>query len=154
MAATKIRCYTLFDITQTGITNRRNNIKTGQWEKDRNTQCNFDTIVQVISLRSQPENITTPEQGIIIFDETNDFGFLFEQDEEAHAVWYFDFSINYQSAYDDGISEFGHLYSDCDGVPMIKVGTEWDKLPEFLDSSVELRNIYFEVLPNETEEEI
>jgi hypothetical protein len=153
MAATKIRCYTLFDITQTGVTNRRNNTKTSQWEKDRNTQCNFDTIVQVISLRSQPENITSPEQSIIIFDETNEFGFLFEQEEEAHSYWHFDFDINYQGAYDDGINEFGHLYSDCDGVPMIKVGTEWDKLPEFLDSSVELRNIYFEVIPNETEEE-
>jgi len=40
----------------------------------------------------------------------------------------------------------GGLYSDCEGVPMIKVGTEWDKLPNFLDTSPELRNIYFEVI--------
>jgi hypothetical protein len=156
MATTKIRCYTLFDITQTGITNRRNNAspsKNSQWEKDRNTQCNFDTVVQVISLRSQPENITKPEQGIIIFDETSDFGFLFEQEEEAQSYWYFDFTISYQGVYNDGIDEFGYLYSDCDGVPMIKIGTEWEKLPEFLDTSKELRNIYFEVIPNEVEEE-
>lgn len=157
MATTKIRCYTLFDITQTGITNRRNNAnsnKNSQWEKDRNTQCNFDTIVQVISLRSQPENITKPEQGIIIFDETSDFGFLFEQEEEAQSYWHFDFTISYQGVYNDGIDEFGYLYADCDGVPMIKIGTEWNKLPEFLDTSTELRNIYFEVIPNEVEEEI
>jgi hypothetical protein len=156
MAATKIRCYTLFDITQTGITNRRNNAphtKTSQWEKDRNTQCNLDTIIQVISLRSQPENITTPEAGIIIFDETNNFGFLFEQDEEAHSYWSFDFMVNYQGVYNDGIDEFGHLYNDCNGVPMLKVGSEWKKLPDFLDSSPELRNIYFEVIPYEEDKE-
>jgi hypothetical protein len=156
MAITKIRCYTLFDITKTGVTNRRNNSpvnKTAQWERDRNTQCNLDTIIQVISLRSQPENITTPEEGIVIFDEDNTFGFLFEQEEEAHSCWHFDFTINYQGVYNDGINELGHLYSDCDGVPMIKVGTEWSKLPEFLDSSLELRNIYFEVIPYEEDKE-
>lgn len=153
---TKIRCYTLFDITQTGVTNRRHHAQPTrplQWEKDRNTQCNLDTVVQVISLRSQPENITKPEQGIVIFDETSDFGFLFEQEEKAQLYWYFEFEVNYQGVYDDGINQLGHLYNDCDGVPMIKVGTEWDRLPEFLDSSPELRNIYFEVIPNEVEEE-
>jgi len=156
MATTKIRCYTLFDITQTGITNRRNNssnTKPIQWERDRNTQCNLDTIIQVISLRSQPENITKPEQGIIIFDETNQFGFLFEQDEEAHSYWSFDFTVSYQGVYNDGISEFGHIYGDCDNVPMIKVGSEWSKLPEFLDTSPELKNIYFEVIPDEEDKE-
>ena len=141
----RIRCYTLFDITKTGVTTRRQSLNSiPSWELDRNRQCNLDTIIQVLSLRSQPENITTPEQGIIIFDETNQFGFLFEQEEEAHSYWYFDFTISYQGVFDDGINELGHLYSDCEGVPMIKVGTEWDRLPEFLDISPELRNIYFE----------
>jgi hypothetical protein len=135
----------LFDITKTGVTTRRQSLNSiPSWELDRNRQCNLDTIIQVLSLRSQPENITTPEQGIIIFDETNQFGFLFEQEEEAHSYWYFDFTISYQGVFDDGINELGHLYSDCEGVPMIKVGTEWDRLPEFLDISPELRNIYFE----------
>ena len=70
----KIRCYTLFNITKTGITNRRNSSKLGpdkdkEWEKLRNTQCNFDTLIQVISLRSQPENITDPVQEIVLFDQ-------------------------------------------------------------------------------------
>jgi hypothetical protein len=135
----------LFDITKTGVTTRRQSLNSiPSWELDRNRQCNLDTIIQVLSLRSQPENITTPEQGIIIFDETNQFGFLFEQEEEAHSYWYFDFTISYQGVFDDGINELGHLYADCEGVPMIKVGTEWDRLPEFLDISPELRNIYFE----------
>jgi hypothetical protein len=32
---------------------------------------------------------------------------------------------------------------------MIKIGSEWEKLPNFLDVTPELRNIYFEVLNDE-----
>ena len=51
--------------------------------------------------------------------------------------------------FDNGIDELGLLFEDCDGVPMIKQGTEWEKLSTFLDTSPELKNIYFEVLSNE-----
>ena len=53
------------------------------------------------------------------------------------------------SVFDDGVRGLGYLYEDCDNVPMIRCGTEWDKLPEFLDTSPELRNIYFEVMLND-----
>lgn len=147
---TKIRCYTLFDIEQTGISTRRipNNIpqdKALEWEQKRNKQCNFDTIVQVISLRTQPEEITKPVKATVDFKESEKFGFLFEQ-EEQQSVWSFDFVISHQNAYNDGIQELGYLYQDCDGVPMIKGLSEWDKLPNFLDSTPELRNIYFETV--------
>jgi len=147
---TKIRCYTLFDITRTGISNRRapNNIqpdRLAEWEENRNRQCNFDTLIQVISLRTQPEDITNPSQEIVMFNDCDFFGFLFEQ-EEAQTMWTFDFTVNYQNVYNDGISELGALYTDCDGVPMIRGLGEWNKLPDFLDTSVELRNIYFEVI--------
>ena len=153
----KIRCYTLFDITKTGIINRRPPVNGSteqlvRWEKTRNTQCNFDTIIQVISLRSQPEDITEPVKGIATFDETTDFGFLFEQEETEQPYWSFDFTISYQGVFNDGIHELGYLHDDCDSVPMIKVGTEWEKLPSFLDTSPELRNIYFEEIDNEKDE--
>jgi hypothetical protein len=32
---------------------------------------------------------------------------------------------------------------------MIKVGTEFEKLPNFLDTTPELKNIYFEVINDE-----
>jgi hypothetical protein len=148
----KIRCHTLFDITKTGITNRINSTNTDpQWQKQRNTQCNLDTILQVISLRSQPEDISTPVRSEILFSEFDKFGFLFESELEPHPCWTFDFTVNFHSVFDDGINDFGYLYSDCDGVPMIQIGTEWDKLPTFLDGSSELRNIYFEEIPNENQ---
>ena len=116
----------------------------------RNTQSNFDTVQQAISLRSQPEIVRIPEKIQIRFNEFTEFGFLFEQEEdETYPSWSFDFTIHHPSVFYDGVNELGALYSDCDRVPMIKCGTEWDKLPAFLDSSDELRNIYFKVLTND-----
>jgi len=150
---TIIKCHTLFDITSTGITNRKPPIdltdeKQYEWMLNRNRQNNFDTLVQVVSLRTQPEDITKSSVRELDFTTANKFGFLFEN-EEPQKVWSFTFSINYNNVYDDGIDELGALYTDCEGVPMLKVGTEWDKLPSFLDVSPELRNVYFEVISNE-----
>ena len=146
----KIRCYTLFDITKTGITNRRNTPipvteKIPVWEKQRNTQCNFDTLVQVISLRGLPEEITDPIQESIEFDTCEYFGFLLES-EDPCTMWSFDFTVIFGSVFNDSKTELGYLFSDCDGVPMIQVGTEFNKLPSFLDISPELKNIHFEVI--------
>jgi hypothetical protein len=95
----KLKCYTLFDITRTGNVHRRPPVngtpeQTKRWEKTRNTQTNFDTIIQVLSLRSQPENITDPIQEIIVFDETVDmFGFLYDNEDSIQTMWSFEFTI-------------------------------------------------------------
>lgn len=149
----KIRCHTLFDITKTNLVSRKAPLDLDEeqkriWQSNRNSQLNFDTILQVISLRSQPEDITDITKTIINFKKFTNFGFLFE-DEEDQTCWNFDFSIIHAKVFDDGISELGMLYSDCEGVPMIKTSREWDKLPDFLDTTPELKNIYFEVLSYE-----
>lgn len=147
----KIRCHTLFDITKTGVLNRRlpSGISEEQaikLERDRKTQCNFDTIIQVISLRSQPEDITAPINYKTLLTEIGKFGFLYEDIDVEQNCWMFDFSIVHSNVFNNGIHELGSLFQDCNGVPMIKVGNEFDKLSNFLDSSPELRNIYFEIL--------
>ena len=148
-----ISCYTLFDITQTNVLNRHRPVQDQdikEWMYKRNTQCNFDTVQQAISLRSQPEVVRIPEKTQIRFDEFTEFGFLFEQeDDNMYPCWSFYFDVQHPSVFYDGVNELGSLYRDCDQVPMIKCGTEWDKLPAFLDSSDELRNIYFKVLKND-----
>lgn len=145
-----ITCYTLFDITATGVLNRSRPPLEGvqkEWLYKRNTQCNFDTIQQAISLRSQPEVIRKPKRIDIKFDVSTQFGFLFEQQEdETYPSWSFDFTVQHHNVFNDGINELGWLYRDCHGIPMIKCGTEWDKLSNVLDTSDEFRNIYFEVL--------
>ena len=142
----------MFDITNTGVLNRRppsflEDEKLGEWNKNKKRQCNFDTVLQVISLRSQPENITSPYTSAIKFEEFDKFGFLFETtDDQLVTKWAFEFTVNYHGVFNDGITELGALYSDCDSVPMITGLSEWNKLPNFLDVSPELKNIYFEVL--------
>ena len=84
-----VSCYTLFDITQTGTVNRnRPSLDEDEnvWLYKRNTQCNFDTVLQAISLRSQPEILNRPTEIKIKFDEFDNFGFLFQQtdDEELY----------------------------------------------------------------------
>lgn len=149
----RIRCCTLFNIARTGILNRRAPAsmvgdELTEWEIKRNTQSNFDTILQVVSLRTQPENISIPKQSIINFKESEKFGFLFDT-EEDQACWEFEFTVNYHGVFNDGINELGALYEDCNGVPMINLTSDWKKLPNFLDSTPELRNIYFEVITDE-----
>jgi len=145
-----ITCYTLFDITQTNVLNRHRPDMDNEWHYKRNTQSNFDTVQQAISLRSQPEVVRIPEKTMIRFDEFKEFGFLFSQfEDETYPCWSFDFMVHHPSVFYDGVNELGALYSDCDRVPMIKCGTEWRHLPLFLDSSDELRNIYFQVLTND-----
>ena len=148
-----LRCYTLFDVTQTGVLTRSKpspDENQDDWLYRRNTQCNLDTIIQAISLRSLPEMIDKPKLTPIRFDKFTNFGFLFEQEDESDInCWTFDFSVQHHSIFYNGISKLGALYSDCDQVPMIKTNTSWDKLPSFLDSTDELRNIYFEVITDE-----
>lgn len=145
-----INCYTLFDITCTHVRNRNmpvDELDPTQWIRKRNSQCNFDTVLQAISIRSQPEQITDPVTLNIKFDIFDKFGFLFQQlDESTYPCWKFSFTIQHQSVFDDGINELGLLYNDCHGIPMLRTNKEFDKLSDFLDSSEELRNIYFEVV--------
>ena len=67
----RISCYTLFDITQTGVLNRtkpNEGQDLAEWVQKRNTQCNFDTVLQVIALRSQPEIVNFPSKEVIKFN--------------------------------------------------------------------------------------
>lgn len=146
-----IRCYTLFDITQSGVINRSKpseDVDPVDWRYKRNTQCNFDTVLQAISLRSQPEVISKPKQ--VQIEEFENFGFMFISEEnKKYPCWTFDFTVQHASVFDDGIERLGYLYNDCNNIPMVHCGTEWKKLPNFLDTSNELRNIYFEVINDE-----
>lgn len=134
----KIACYTLFDITQTGVLNRARpaeGIDADEWAHKRNTQCNFDTILQAISLRSQPENISTPIKVDIIDD-------YFDIKDKAKC-WKFDFEIHSISVFSDGNDELAYLKEDCQDVPMILCGTEHKSTKQFLNAKKPTKNIHF-----------
>ena len=142
----RIKCYTLFDITYTGIRQRNKipeGVDTQKFIYQRNTQNNLDTLLQVISLRSQPEILQNPIMIEYNLEELDYFGFMYTG--ENVLVWMFEFEVHHSSVFNDGIEEFGHLYNDCDGIPMIKCNTEYDKLTNFLDINPETKNIYFEL---------
>lgn len=144
----RIRCHTLFDITQTGVLNRSKptSEEVDDWIERRNTQCNFDTILQVISLRSQPEVCKTPTRVEMTLTDFDNFGFLYKSNEDQISYcWHFDFEVQHPSVFENGIKPLGSLYNDCEGVPMILCKNQIDT-PAFLNVTEELRNIYFEVI--------
>jgi len=145
----RLCCYTLFDITQTGVMNRSKpqGLDVEGWLQKRNTQCNFDTILQVISLRSQPEIIKVPHVMEFRFDEFDKFGFLYEQEDgKMYTCWKFEFEVQHTSVFENTLNPLGALYKDCEGVPMISCSTQYEKISALLDTSPELKNIHFEVL--------
>jgi hypothetical protein len=149
----KLRCFSLFDITKTNVTSKKSLLgaspeEAREWQNRRNTQCNLDTIIQVISLRAQPENITEPMQDYLDDEKNENFGFLYNLDEQQ-TFWYFDFSVNYSSVFADGEDELGALYNDCEDVPMIKTNASPNNIPFSLDTTPELRNIYFKILSHD-----
>jgi hypothetical protein len=143
-----VRCYTLFDITYTAVLNRGKpppEINIDEWTQKRNTQVNFDTILQAVSLRSQPEIVEYPKLIQLNLKTTTMFGFIYNSQRKKVNVWTFLFGIQHHSVFDDGITELGWLYKDCHGIPMLKSNQQFNPMPQFIDASNELRNIYFEV---------
>ena len=146
-----IRCQTLFDITPTGVKNRRPPDVTGyeltELVKRQQQQSNYDTVLQVISLRSQPESISQVKKSDILLTDSN-FGFLYSSEREDNTIssWTFTFTVQHDSVFqnDDGV--LGELFNDCEQVPMITNLTESVKLTPQLNIDTDLKNIHFEIV--------
>ncbi len=140
----RLACFTLFDISQTGVLNRARPgvdvTDVPRWVQQRNTQCNLDTIIQVISLRGQPENFTSPK--IVKIPLDHEFGNTYTN-LDNYSCWTFDFEVHHSSVFEDGIESLGALYKDCQGVPMIHVNTQHPELQNSLDITSNAKNIYF-----------
>lgn len=108
----RIQCRTLFDITVTGVRNNshRNRIPfvdsagqaindAGAWNRSRNQQRNWETLNQIISLRTLPTDITAPAR--------------------AGRYWTFEFSIDNPETVTKGDDPIGAIKADCQDVPMI-----------------------------------
>lgn len=137
-----MRCWTTFDITITGVKNNFNinrlpfTDQTGrvisaaeQWHHSRNQQRNWDTINQLLSLRSLPHSITPSQR-----DDTGDV-----------SIWHFEFSIDHDDALAEGDRVFGALEQDCRDVPMITGLDETPGQTQVLDPG---SNIGFQQVPH------
>jgi len=121
-------CYTLFDITNTGIIMPYNsnlsamfldtanqpvyNEKT--WDRSRNQQRNWDTMVQIISMRAQPMILQSAK---MIEDDVDQYNFGGHYTGK-HKIWAFRFGIEAKDAYRKGDDPVFQLNEDSNLVPM------------------------------------
>lgn len=142
----KIKCSTLFDITQTNVSKRRGVLENeNNYQKQRNQQSNFETLLQIISLRSQPEDISTAAQQSLDSQNLGIWGNAYKLSTEL-TYWSFLFTVHHAAVFSDSSGELGSLLSDCDGVPMIVNLTEAPGLVPQLCHQGHLKNIHFEII--------
>jgi len=144
----KYAVQTFFDITATGITGHFKPAKIPfrddagntitdleSWTRARNQQRNWETITQILGLRTQLFRLQTP-----VTDTTN-------------SAWMFEFETETDHIYGDDADPTRVLRSDSDGVPML---VELDNRPELLPmlaTSGPAQNIWFTLISINTSTE-
>jgi len=135
-----IQCATLFDITETGVRNHTANARlpfqdlAGQevdtesaWVRSRNQQRNWETVNQILALRTLPENISSPVR----------------QPTDRGNTWQFEFDVPDLSAVSEGDAALGLLLQDCESVPMITGLGETVNIEPVLRTQSPDANIWF-----------
>ena len=107
---------TLFDITNTDVVRQYKSflvkdhptINTKEeWNQAKQQQNNFDTIIQIISLRTQPTVLHAPTIKTIKFNG------------KKQKVWELRITVEFEDIYFNGVDELGLLIDDSEHVPMI-----------------------------------
>jgi hypothetical protein len=134
----KIQCRTLFDCTRTGVTGafRPSEIpyqdRAGQpvhnhenWHRSRNQQRNYETLLQIFGLRTQPQEITQPEL--------------------INSMWQFSFVSESEGVFDmhNNPDPLAGLLVDCEGVPMVAGLGEQPGIATVLTTQGDQQNIWF-----------
>jgi hypothetical protein len=130
---------TLVDITPTGQI-----VYSDKYELERNQQRNWETVQQILSLRTQPEIISTSHSVADVKD--HHFGINYYGE---HKIWSFTFGVEYRDIYTDGPDIFGLLRSDFKFTPIVSELTEtaiFNKPVFYSDGP--WNNIYFKTLSN------
>ena len=111
----KFACQTLFDITATGITGHCKTTRmpfldragqtirdTESWNRSRNQQRNWETITQILGLRTQIFALTDPIQ------------------DQTGTRWMFEFETEFDGVYGPESDPVSVLRLDAAGVPMLR----------------------------------
>jgi hypothetical protein len=122
-----ITCYTLFELEHRG---------------NRSTIRNWNTLVQTLSLKTQPIIINFPSKEIVDIKQTK-FGSKYKYNNLAQVeVYTFNFTSENMKLYEIDDNPIGVLISDCNFVPML----DYKKIiipPSCLITAGEYCNIYF-----------
>jgi hypothetical protein len=131
----KVKIKTYFDITVTGVTGHYrpahgpfrdragheiNN--SSSWNRARNQQRNWETLTQLISLRTQVSDVVEPVQN--------------------QKEWYFEFTTETE-VFNDGTDTVGVLKADSDGVPMLTALDNRADIDPVLITAGAKQNIWF-----------
>ena len=134
------RGYTLIDITKTDVTKF-----TPELERMRNKQRNWETVVQILGLRTQIMSINQ------LKTETKDLSqHVFGSDyQDKQRVWTFEFEVEFENLYLNDQDPYGILKKDFAQTPIILGLDETAKplMPLFYTDGA-CKNIYFISVPN------
>lgn len=138
---------TLVDITPTGVI--RSNANDHSLQLRRNQQRNFETVLQVLSLRTQP-NISKWPCSVHRFSANKIkeiFGEAFHDTD--HNVWVLYFTADHPDSYNTNDGELEGLRHDFEQIPIITGLTETAKfmLPIFYPHG-SIKNIHISKLHN------
>lgn len=127
---------TLVDITETGVVRH-----TAETELERNQQRNWETVLQCIGLKAQPQLIDGPHCNTYKIDETSLFGEMYYGHQK---VWIFSFGVESQDVFTvdgDSVAGLDQVFSQ---VPIICGLNETARfiLPIFYPYGA-IKNIYF-----------
>jgi hypothetical protein len=130
--------FTLIDITPTGVTNHTTNK-----EFERNQQRNWETVQQLIGLRTQPTILETDN-----FSDHVQKGYNFGINYNGyHRIWTSKFAVDYADVYQAGPDRFGLAKYDFKITPII-LGLSETAKPELalFYPKGPWNNIYFKTL--------
>jgi hypothetical protein len=106
--------FTLIDITPTGVISY-----SLQNEHKRNQQRNWETVQQILGLRTQTTILETDD----FVDDVVDYNFGIKYQGE-HKIWTFKFGVDYADIYQEGPDKFGLIKNDFKITPVILNLTE------------------------------
>jgi hypothetical protein len=138
----KYVCQTLFDITATGTTGHCKPTRipfldgAGQlistesdWHRSRNQQRNWETLTQILGLRTQIFELTSPIQN------------------STRTHWMFEFATEFDGVYGPTDDPTQILRADAEGVPMLLFQNNTADLMPVLRTHGSGQNIWFATVP-------
>jgi len=141
----RFSCTTLFDITATGVTghfkssripfeDRAGNtiLDVADWNRSRNQQRNWETLQQILGLRTQITEITDPVM------------------DASGTRWMFEFSTDTPGAFGPDSDPTAVLRTDAAGVPMLRDSVAEAVVDTCLCTQGAGQNIWFAAVPINT----
>ena len=128
-------CYTLIDITRTGVTRHEG--------KERNQQRNYESLLQTISLRAQPVYLEEP--GLLPGADLSQYKFGSDY-VGTHNVWQFVFGVEHRDIFALGDDPVGLLMQDVNHSPiLINLNETIDLRIPIFNTYLDSKNTYFTI---------